>query len=112
MNIPLPPWHKFVLHSRCRATRHISDPSTDDGAERLPASWGFQMRGVCCLLAVAATSALAAPDPGVDPGVRALFIGEHRCEIADRLETIHRRGPVTISRDRFVAVALHAQPQR
>lgn len=70
------------------------------------------MRRVCYTLAFAATAALAAPDSGVDPGGRTLFIGEHRCAIAERLEAIHRRGSITVSRDRFIVLTLHAHPQR
>ncbi|XYD10642.1 hypothetical protein R1A27_09355 [Methylobacterium sp. NMS12] len=64
------------------------------------------MYRIFATLVLAATSALAAPDS------RAQFIRENRCAVAERLDAIHRHGPVDVSRDRFIVVALHGQEQR
>ncbi|MEE7449772.1 hypothetical protein MRF4_19220 [Methylobacterium radiotolerans] len=70
------------------------------------------MYRIPAMLVLATTSALAAPEAAGDPGTRAPFVREHRCAIAERLDAIHRRGPVDVSRDRFVVVAPRGQTQR
>ncbi|MEL6060484.1 MULTISPECIES: TY-Chap domain-containing protein [unclassified Methylobacterium] len=70
------------------------------------------MRRACVLFLMAATSPLAAVDPGGTAATRARFIARHRCAIVARLDAMHRRGPVGESRDRFIIVALRGERQR
>lgn len=61
------------------------------------------------MLILAGTAALGAPG---DPGTPAQFIRAHRCAVAARLHAIHGRGPIEVSRDRFIVVAPRGQSQR
>ncbi|MCJ2068609.1 hypothetical protein MKK75_07315 [Methylobacterium sp. J-030] len=70
------------------------------------------MRWFCALLMVAATSPLAAANLGGTTASRARFIARHRCAIVERLDAMHRPGAVEDGRNRFIVVALHAEPQR
>jgi len=70
------------------------------------------MRWVCAWLAIAGMSSLAAAELGDTAATRARFIAQHRCALVERLQAMHRRGPVEESRDRFISVALRDEPQR
>jgi hypothetical protein len=63
------------------------------------------MRWARAVLLMTVTSSLAAAS-------RARFIARHRCALVERRETLHQRGPVEDSRDRFIIVALRGARQR
>jgi hypothetical protein len=112
MNIALPGRHKSVLNfllGRLGA-QPVRLPAT--GLRPAPRSVEHAMYRISAMLVLATSPALAAPAAAGDPGTRAPFIREHRCAVVERLDAIHRRGPVDVSRDRFIVVAPHGQAQR
>ena len=68
--------------------------------------------GIFPVLVLSATWALAVPVAAGDAESRAWFVREKRCAVAERLAAIHSSGPIDVSRDRFIVVAPHGQPQR
>ena len=70
------------------------------------------MRWARAVLLMTVTSPLAAADFGGAATSRARFIARHRCALVERLETMHLRGLVEDSRDRFLIVTLRGAPQR
>ncbi len=53
----------------------------------------------------------SAPVQAADSAARAIFVAMHRCPVEAILRDIHRRGPVTTSRDRFIVLSLSNAPQ-
>lgn len=65
-----------------------------------------------CAVIMMATSPLLAAERDSAAATRVRFTARHRCAIVERLDLIHRRGPVEESRNRFIVIALRDQPQR
>lgn len=70
------------------------------------------MRSVAALVLMTAALPLVGADAGPASASGDSFVRRHRCAVVARLDAIHRRGPVDVSRDRFIVVSLRDQPQR
>lgn len=70
------------------------------------------MRRVCLIAMLVATSALSAAAGDSTSISRSRFIARHRCAVVERLDLIHRKGPIDESRDRFIILSPRGEPQR